>query len=292
MKIGSHVSMSAPDYILGSVKEALSYNANALMLYTGAPQNTRRKPMNQLKIKEAFSLMEQNGIAKSSVIVHAPYIINLANCFKPETFELGVDFLKQEIERVKELEATVLVLHPGSHVKAGEEKGLEKIVEGLDLAMENIGNVQIAIETMAGKGSEIGYDFHHIRYLIDHTKYSEHIKVCMDTCHLHDAGFDLSNFDAVLDSFDKIVGLDRLVCMHINDSKNIRGAKKDRHANIGFGEIGFDVLNKIVHNPRVENVVKILETPFVNGHAPYKYEIEMLKENTFDSTLIEKLENM
>lgn len=292
MKIGSHVSMSAPDYILGSVKEALSYNANALMLYTGAPQNTRRKPMNQLKIKEAFLLMEQNGIAKSSVIVHAPYIINLANCFKPETFELGVDFLKQEIERVKELEVTVLVLHPGSHVKAGEEKGLEKIVEGLDLAMENIGNVQIAIETMAGKGSEIGYDFHHIRYLIDHTKHSEHIKVCMDTCHLHDAGFDLSNFDAVLDSFDEIVGLDRLVCMHINDSKNIRGAKKDRHANIGFGEIGFDVLNKIVHNPRVEDVVKILETPFVNGHAPYKYEIEMLKENTFDSTLIEKLENM
>ena len=292
MKIGSHVSMSAPDYILGSVKEALSYNANALMLYTGAPQNTRRKPMNQLKIKEAFLLMEQNGIAKSSVIVHAPYIINLANCFKPETFELGVDFLKQEIERVKELEATVLVLHPGSHVKAGEEKGLEKIVEGLDLAMENIGNVQIAIETMAGKGSEIGYDFHHIRYLIDHTKYSEHIKVCMDTCHLHDAGFDLCNFDDVLDSFDEIVGLDRLVCMHINDSKNVRGAKKDRHANIGFGEIGFDVLNKIVHNPRVEDVVKILETPFVNGHAPYKYEIEMLKENTFDSSLIEKLENM
>ncbi len=292
MKIGSHVSMSAPDYILGSVKEALSYNANALMLYTGAPQNTRRKPMNQLKIKEAFSLMEENGIAKSSVIVHAPYIINLANCFKPETFELGVDFLRQEIERVKELEATILVLHPGSHVKAGEEKGLEKIVEGLDLAMENIGNVQIAIETMAGKGSEIGYDFHHIRYLIDHTKYSEHIKVCMDTCHLHDAGFDLSDFDAVLDSFDEIVGLDRLVCMHINDSKNVRGAKKDRHANIGFGEIGFDVLNEIVHNPRVEDVVKILETPFVNGHAPYKYEIEMLKESTFDSSLIEKLENM
>lgn len=292
MKIGSHVSMSAPDYILGSVKEALSYNANALMLYTGAPQNTRRKPMNQLKIKEAFSLMEENGIAKSSVIVHAPYIINLANCFKPETFELGVDFLRQEIERVKELEATILVLHPGSHVKAGEEKGLEKIVEGLDLAMENIGNVQIAIETMAGKGSEIGYDFHHIRYLIDHAKYSEHIKVCMDTCHLHDAGFDLSDFDAVLDSFDEIVGLDRLVCMHINDSKNVRGAKKDRHANIGFGEIGFNVLNEIVHNPRVEDVVKILETPFVNGHAPYKYEIEMLKENTFDSSLIEKLENM
>ncbi len=292
MKIGSHVSMSAPKYVLGAVEEALSYNANALMLYTGAPQNTKRKPMNQLKIKEALELMEENGIEKSSIIVHAPYIINLANCFKTETFELGVDFLKQEIERVKELEATILVLHPGSHVKAGEEKGLEKIVEGLNLAMENIGDVQIAIETMAGKGSEIGYDFHHIRYLIDHVKYSDHIKVCMDTCHLHDAGFDLTDFDAILDSFDEIVGLDRLVCMHINDSKNVRGARKDRHANIGFGEIGFDVLNQIVHNNRVKDVVKILETPFVNGHAPYKYEIEMFRKSTFDPTLVEKLENL
>ncbi len=292
MKIGSHVSMSAPKYVLGAVEEALSYNANALMLYTGAPQNTKRKPMNQLKIKEALELMEENGIEKSSIIVHAPYIINLANCFKTETFELGVDFLKQEIERVKELEATILVLHPGSHVKAGEEKGLEKIVEGLNLAMENIGDVQIAIETMAGKGSEIGYDFHHIRYLIDHVKYSNHIKVCMDTCHLHDAGFDLTDFDAILDSFDEIVGLDRLVCMHINDSKNVRGARKDRHANIGFGEIGFDVLNQIVHNNRVKDVVKILETPFVNGHAPYKYEIEMFRKSTFDPTLVEKLENL
>lgn len=289
MKIGSHVSMSAPDYVLGSVKEAISYGANAFMLYTGAPQNTRRKAMDELCIPQAHALMEEYGIAKENVIVHAPYIINLANCLKKETFELGVEFLEKEIERVKALDATILVLHPGSHVLVGEEEGLHKIVEGLDRAMHNIGNVQIALETMAGKGSEIGYCFEHIKYIIDHTQYSDHIKVCLDTCHIHDAGYDLSDFDAVLDDFDRIIGLDRLVCMHINDSKNVQGAKKDRHENIGFGGIGFDSLCTIVHNPRVSEVVKILETPYVQDCPPYRYEIEMLKNKVFDSTVLEKI---
>lgn len=291
MKIGSHVSMSAPNYVLGAVEEALSYEANAFMLYTGAPQNTRRKAMEELRIQEAHELMAKNGIEKSSMIVHAPYIINLANCAKPETFELGVDFLTKEIERVKKLEATILVLHPGSHVKAGEEAGLAKIVEGLDAAMQQIDNVSIAIETMAGKGSELGYDFQHIRYLIDHVKHPENIKVCMDTCHLHDAGYDVSQFDTLLDTFDEIVGLDRLVCIHVNDSKNPQGAHKDRHANIGFGEIGFKSLHAIVHNERLKDVVKILETPYVEGHAPYKYEIAMLKQGIFDADLMEKLKS-
>lgn len=291
MKIGSHVSMSAPDYVLGSVKEALSYGANALMLYTGAPQNTRRKDMSELKIEEALRLMDENGIERSSVIVHAPYIINLANCMRQETFELGVEFLQKEIERVKALQASILVLHPGSHVKAGEEAGLEKIVEGLDLAMEHIDNVQIAIETMAGKGSELGYSFSHIRYLIDHVQRPDNIKVCLDTCHLHDAGFDLKDFDKVLDEFDEIIGLDRLVCMHINDSKNVQGARKDRHANIGFGEIGYDTLSSIVHNPRVEHVVKILETPYVEDKPPYRFEIEMLKSKVFDEQIMDKIIN-
>ncbi|MDE6475292.1 MAG: deoxyribonuclease IV, partial [Erysipelotrichaceae bacterium] len=276
MKIGSHVSMSGPDYILGSVKEAISYGATAFMLYTGAPQNTKRKPITDLKVKEALELMEEHGISKDAMIVHAPYIINLANCMKPETFQLGVDFLKQEIERVKGIGASILVLHPGSHVQVGEEEGLKKIVEGLDLAMENIGNVQIAIETMAGKGSEIGYRFEHIRYIIDHVQKAENIKVCLDTCHLHDAGYDLQDFDRILDEFDEVIGLDRLVCMHINDSKNVKGAKKDRHENIGFGEIGFDALCHVIHNPRVKEVVKILETPYVEDKPPYKFEIEML----------------
>lgn len=289
MKIGSHVSMSAPEYVLGSVKEALQYGANALMLYTGAPQNTRRKPMQELRIAEALELMKQSGIEESSVIVHAPYIINLANCLKEETFQLGVEFLEKEIKRVQALHATTLVLHPGSHVKAGEEAGLEKIIQGLDEAMHDMQDVHIAIETMAGKGSEIGYTFDHIAYLIKHAKYGDHIGVCMDTCHIHDAGFDLSDFDAILDEFDEKIGLDRLLCMHINDSKNIKGAKKDRHANIGFGEIGFDKLCTIVHHPRVAHVVKILETPYVDGHPPYKYEIAMLKNKVFDEHLLDKI---
>lgn len=289
MKIGSHVSMSAPDYVLGSVKEALQYGANAFMLYTGAPQNTRRKNMSDLKIEEALQLMKENGIEESSMIVHAPYIINLANCVREETFELGVEFLQKEIERVKQLHATVLVLHPGSHVKAGEEEGLKKIVEGLDLAMEQVDDIQIAIETMAGKGSEVGYNFEQIRYLMDHAKYGDKLRVCMDTCHIHDAGYDLSDFDKILDEFDSIIGLDRLVCMHINDSKNVQGAKKDRHANIGFGEIGFDKLNAIVHNERVKNVVKILETPYVEGNPPYKHEIAMLRKGVFDEDIMNKI---
>ena len=173
MIIGSHVSMSAPDYVLGSVKEALSYGANALMLYTGAPQNTRRKAMEELKVKEALALLDEHHIPHEHIIVHAPYIINLANCQKQETFELGVEFLRKEIERVKALGAKYLVLHPGSHVQAGEEAGLTRIVEGLDLAMENIGEVEIAIETMAGKGSELGYNFEQIRYLMEHAKHGD-----------------------------------------------------------------------------------------------------------------------
>ena len=291
MIIGSHVSMSAPDYVLGSVKEALSYGANALMLYTGAPQNTRRKAMEELKVKEALALLDEHHIPHEHIIVHAPYIINLANCQKQETFELGVEFLRKEIERVKALGAKYLVLHPGSHVQAGEEAGLTRIVEGLDLAMENIGEVEIAIETMAGKGSELGYNFEQIRYLMEHAKHGDRLRVCMDTCHLHDAGFDVSDFDAILEAFDRVISLERLVCIHVNDSKNVRGARKDRHAYIGFGEIGFDALNRIVHHEKLQHVVKILETPWVDGVAPYKHEIAMLKAGIFDQEIMTKLKN-
>lgn len=289
MRIGSHVSMSAPDYLLGAVKETLSYGANAFMIYTGPPQNTRRKDVADMKVEEAFALMKENDIAPEHIVIHAPYIINLGNCTKPETFELAIDFLAQEISRVKQIGAHILVLHPGSHVNAGEQEGLDKIVSGLDIAMKDIGNVQIAIETMSGKGSEIGYQFEHIRYIIDHVQRSENIKVCMDTCHIHDTGYELTDFDAILDQFDKIIGLDRLLCMHINDSKNSRGAKKDRHANLGFGEIGFSPLCEIVHHPRVAHVVKILETPYVEERAPYKHEIAMLKSKHFDEHIIDKI---
>ena len=281
MIIGSHVSMSAPNFVLGSVEEALLYKSTAMMIYSGAPQNTRRQEISKLMIEEAQQLMSENSIPMDHMIVHAPYIINLANTLKPETFEIAVEFLAKEISRVNAIGAKYLVLHPGSHVKAGEEAGLEQIVKGLNLAMKNIGDVCIALETMAGKGSELGYTFEQLKYIIDNTEKSDHLRVCMDTCHMNDAGYDVRNFDALLDEFDCVVGLDRLVCIHLNDSKNICGAKKDRHANLGHGKIGFDTLCLIANNKRVKNIVKILETPYIEGKPPYKEEIEMLRSKKF-----------
>lgn len=285
MIIGSHVSMSGKEMLLGSVKEALSYQANTFMFYTGAPQNTARKPIEQLRADEAKALMKENGIDINNVVVHAPYIINLANTTKPETFELAVSFLKQEIERCKALEMTKLVLHPGAHVGAGSQIGLDRIVEGLNEATKNCGNVKIALETMAGKGSECGRSFDEIKYIIDHVDNNDCLGVCLDTCHLHDAGFDLTKFDDILDEFDEKIGLERLLVVHVNDSKNERGAHKDRHENIGYGYIGFETLNAIVHHPKLKDVPKILETPYVDAKAPYKLEIEMFKNQTFTSGL-------
>lgn len=289
MIIGSHVSMSAPDFLLGSVKEALSYGANAFMIYTGAPQNTKRQPVDKLMIEEAHVLMKQHGILKEHMIIHAPYIINLANTVKESTYEIAIKFLKEEIERTKAIGAKYIVLHPGSHVNAGEEIGLDAIVRGLDEAMSNIGDVYIALETMAGKGSELGYTFEQIAYIINHVKDKEHMRVCLDTCHIHDAGYNVLEFDEVLKQFDEVIGLDRLVCIHLNDSKNVNGARKDRHANLGFGEIGFEALSYVAHHPKLENVVKILETPYVDKKAPYRAEIEMLKTNCFDEDVLNTL---
>lgn len=291
MKIGSHVSMSAPDFMLGSVKEALSYGANAFMLYSGAPQNTRRQPIEKLKIKEAHQLMKDNGIPLENIIMHAPYIINLANTIKPETYEIATSFLKEEIKRCHAFGAKYLVLHPGSHVNAGEEVGLNSIIKGLDEAMLDMQDTYIALETMAGKGSELGYTFAQIKYIKEHVKNSEHIKVCLDTCHINDAGYDLNDFDAILDEFDELIGLEHLVCIHLNDSKNVQGAKKDRHANLGFGEIGFDKLSYIAHHERLKDIVKILETPYVEKKPPYKYEIEMLRNNCFDENVLTRIIN-
>lgn len=289
MKIGSHVSMAAPMYLVGAVQQTIAYGGNAMMIYTGPPQNTRRKEIGEMQVEEALTLMHEHHISSDSLIVHAPYIINLANCTKPETFTLAHEFLAKEIARVQAIGARILVLHPGSHVQAGEEAGLASIVAGLDLAMRDIGDVQIALETMSGKGSELGYRFEQLRYIIDHVAKPDHIRVCLDTCHIHDAGYDIHKFDQVLDEFNRILGIERLVCMHINDSKNVQGAKKDRHENLGFGEIGFATLCEIVHHPRVAHVVKILETPFVDGHAPYKQEIAMLKSKQFDPNIVEKI---
>ena len=282
MIIGSHVSMSAPDYFLGAVKEAISYHANALMIYTGAPQNTVRKPIEDLRIEEGLAVMEQAGISKKNLIVHAPYIINLANTVKEDTFTLAVDFLKKEIERSWAMQARTIVLHPGAHVGAGEEVGIDRIVEGLDLANQNNPGITIALETMAGKGTEIGLKFEDIAAIRSRVKRPELIEVCLDTCHVHDAGYDVQSFSELLDEFDRVIGLNHLAVIHINDSKNVRGARKDRHENLGYGEIGFELFVKVMNEPRLASIPKILETPYVDGVPPYQKEIQMLKMGKFD----------
>jgi len=286
--IGSHVSFKSNDQLIGSVKEALSYGSNTFMFYTGAPQNTMRSSINNDLTKEAHELMIENGILKENVIVHAPYIINLANDGK--NYDFSINFLKDEIDRVIKLGFNKLVLHPGSHVSLGEEKGLNNIVYALNKVLENK-EIIICLETMAGKGTELGINFDQIKYIIDNVKDKDKIGVCMDTCHLNDAGYDLNNFDEVLDEFDKKIGLNKLLCIHINDSKNVLGAHKDRHENIGFGSLGFDNLIKIIYHEKIKDIPKILETPYVDNYPPYKYEIEMIKNKKFNENLLEDIKN-
>lgn len=293
MLLGSHVSMNGKKMLEGSAEEAHKFGESTFMIYTGAPQNTRRKPIEELNIEKGHEIMEAHGL--SNIVVHAPYIINIANTLKPHVFELGVEFLQSEIERTQALGAKDIVLHPGSHVGEGSEVGIKKIIEGLNEVLTNDNNVRIALETMAGKGSEIGRNFEEIAQIIDGVNHNERLSVCFDTCHTHDAGYNVKeDFDGVLNEFDKIVGIDRIKVVHVNDSKNDIGAHKDRHENIGFGYIGFDALNYVVHHDAFKDIPKILETPFVgedkkNKKPPYKLEIEMLKQQQFDPELKNKL---
>ncbi|MBM6684541.1 deoxyribonuclease IV [Faecalicatena contorta] len=295
MKIGSHVGMSGKDMLLGSAKEAVSYGADTFMFYTGAPQNTRRKEISELNIGPAWDYMEEHGI--DEIIVHAPYIINLANTVKPETYELAERFLALELERTAACKSRILILHPGAHVGAGVDAGIAQIVRGLNHILTPDTPVCIALETMAGKGSEIGRSFEELARIYDGVTCSDKLRVCFDTCHTSDSGYDIiHDFDGVMEEFDRLIGRDQIAVFHINDSKNPAGAAKDRHANIGFGQIGFDALNYIVHHPDFEDVPKILETPYVpsptqpkKSFAPYKYEIEMLRQGSFDPDLLEKI---
>ena len=288
MKLGSHVGMSGKEMLLGSAKEAVSYGADTFMFYTGAPQNTRRKEISELNIDPAWQYMKEHGI--DEIIVHAPYIINLANTVKPETYELAVNFLRLEIERSEACKSNTLILHPGAHVGAGTDVGIKQIIKGLNEVLTKDTKINIALETMAGKGTELGRSFEELAQIYDGVIYSDRLRVCFDTCHTHDSGYDIvHNFDGVMDEFDHIIGKDQIAVFHINDSKNIQGASKDRHANLGFGEIGFDALSYIVHHKDFEHVPKILETPYVasptkdkKSYAPYKYEIEMLRKNSFN----------
>lgn len=283
IKIGSHVGMAGKEMFLASVKEAERYGANVLMLYTGAPQNTRRKEIKDLNIEAGWAYAKQAGIRE--IVVHAPYIINLANTVKPETFELAIQFLEKEIRRTAAMRSHILVLHPGSALDAGAEAGIAQTVRGLNMVLdENEDEVFIALETMAGKGSEIGRTFEEIKAIYDGVNKKERLRVCFDTCHVNDAGYDLvHDYDGVFKHFDQVIGLDQIAVFHINDSLNPLGAHKDRHANIGQGTIGFETLHRLVHDPRFMEIPKILETPWLCAEGetkktipPYKEEIQQL----------------
>lgn len=281
IKLGSHVSMSGKEMLLSSAKEAASYGANTFMVYTGAPQNTKRKPIAELCIDEAWAYMREHRIRE--FVVHAPYIINLANSVNPETYKLAVEFLALEVERTIAMGSNVLILHPGSHVGAGVQTGIDHIVQGLNEVL-CVDSCYIALETMAGKGSEIGRSFEELAAICDRVKYNDKLRICLDLCHLNDAGYDVRNdFDGVIDRFDRLLGKKNAAVLHINDSKNSLGAQKDRHANIGLGTIGLDALRYAVHHPDFASLPKILETPYIPSTEnpdkkvpPYQEEIRML----------------
>lgn len=283
--IGSHVSHNAKTGLLGSLEDALDYGANTFMFYTGAPQNTARSPINMEIVKKALAKMQEKKMDINKIVVHAPYIINLANT---EKYEFAVSFLKEELKRCEQLQMKYLVLHPGSHVGLGTEKAIENIANGLNEVLKD-STVTILLETMAGKGTEIGRNFQELKSIIDKINKKEQIGICMDTCHLNDAGYDLSSFDKVLDEFDQKIGIKYLKCIHINDSKNKISSHKDRHENLGYGTIGFDQLLKIIYHDKLKDIPKILETPFIEGYPPYKKEIEMIKNKTFNPNLLEEV---
>ncbi len=296
--IGSHVSFTKDEGMLGSVREALSYGENTFMFYTGAPQNTVRGKIDEKQTAEAKQLMEENNIDINDVIIHAPYIVNLANNKDEDKFNFAINFLKQELKRAQTLGIKKVVLHPGSHVGLGVEVGLNNIINGLNFVLDEEEGPIICLETMAGKGTELGKTFEEIKTIIDGVKNNQRLLVCLDTCHLNDAGYDVTDFDNLLKEFDKVIGLNKIGCIHINDSKNEKGAHKDRHENIGFGRIGFENFIKIIYNKNLKEVPKILETPYISTdggkdrtYPPYKFEIEMIKNKTYNPNLLEDIRN-
>ncbi|GAJ25484.1 endonuclease IV [Liquorilactobacillus sucicola DSM 21376 = JCM 15457] len=293
MLLGSHVGMKGRQMLLGSAEEAAAYGATTFMVYTGAPQNTRRKKIADMNIEAGQAFMQEHNL--SNIVVHAPYIINLGNTKKPENFAFAVSFLRDEVKRAEALGAKQMTFHPGAHVGAGAAAAIANIIKGLNEVIEPEQKLQIAIETMAGKGTEVGRTFEEIAQIISGVTYNEKLSVTLDTCHTNDAGYNVkSDFDGVLNEFDHIVGLEKLKVVHINDSKNELGSHKDRHANIGFGTIGFEALNYIVHHDKLKEVPKIMETPYVgpdkkNSFPPYAYEIKMFKEQEFDSEMLTEI---
>lgn len=294
--IGSHVSFGK-DQLLGATKEAISYGANTFMFYTGAPTNTIRKEIDLKKTFEATKLMQENNINLENVICHAPYIVNLGNKKDDKKYEFSINFIRNELKRCDTMGITKMVLHPGNAVGITKEEGINNIANALNKILDGTTKCLILLETMAGKGTECGGTTDEIAKIIDQVENKEQIGVCLDTCHLFDSGYDISLFDNYLEEFQTKVGLDKIKCIHINDSKNLLGSHKDRHANFGIGNIGFDTLINIIYNNKLINIPKILETPYIGDtdedknrlYPPYKFEIEMIRNKKFNPNFLNEI---
>jgi deoxyribonuclease-4 len=275
LKIGSHVSF-AEKGLLSAAQEAAEYGSSTFMIYTGAPQNTKRKPIETHFIEDGKALMAAQGI--DEIVVHAPYIINLGS-YKKDTYQLAIEFLQSEMERTAYIGVKNIVLHPGAFTDKDLDYGINRIAEGLNEVLNQTSGVNIALETMAGKGTEIGRSFEELAAIIDKVHANERLTVCLDTCHVHDAGYDIvDDLDGVLTHFDRVVGLQRLAVIHLNDSKNPRGASKDRHAPVGAGYIGARAMQAVVQHEKLRHLPMILETPWIgrdDARARPMYEMEI-----------------
>ncbi|MFC4768403.1 deoxyribonuclease IV [Effusibacillus consociatus] len=271
MKIGANVSI-AKTGMLAAVEETVSYNANTFMMYTRSNRGGKARPIEDFNRDEAKEIMGRHGILDP--VVHAPYLINLASPVQ-DTWEYGVELLREDIRRTSYLGIKYVVFHPGAHVGQGTDYGIKRITEGLNEILTGDEDVYVCLETMAGDGSKVGNSFEEIAEIISLVKHQDRLGVCGDTCHLYSYGYDIVNdFDGVMQKFDDIIGLERLKVFHINDSKTPFNSRKDRHENIGLGSIGGEALMRIVHHDLLKDLPLILETP----EGRYKEEIAYLRK--------------
>ena len=271
LNIGCHLSISNGFEAIG--KQALEIGANTFQFFTRNPRGGSARKIEQADVDALKQIMSENGFSK--ILAHAPYTMNLCSA-KPETREFALNTLKDDLLRMEYLPDNLYNFHPGSHTGQGVGKGTEQIISALNEAMFPEMNTTVLLETMAGKGSEIGGKFEELSAIIDGADYKDKIGVCLDTCHVFDAGYDIVNhLDGVLDEFERIIGLDRLKAVHLNDSMNYLGCHKDRHQKIGEGAIGLDAFRRIVNHPALKNLPFFLETP--NDIDGYTYEISLLK---------------
>ena len=272
LHIGCHLSSAGGYLAMG--KAATRLDADVFAFFTRNPRGGRAKPLDLDDVRAFCSYREEHGIG--TLVAHAPYTMN-ACAAKEDLRAFAREAMADDLARLEHIPNTLYNFHPGSHVQQGAEKGIELIADLLNDVLDPTQKTIVLLETMAGKGTEVGRSFEEIAAIIERTDCKERLGVCLDTCHVWDAGYDIANdLDGVLEEFDRVVGLSRLHAVHLNDSLNVRAARKDRHARIGEGEIGLEALTRVIRHPKIRHLPFILETP--NDDAGYAREIAMLRE--------------